>query len=66
MKTLLLILFFLGVIMTILGFYMNKEKQKTKIEYRFIDQTLEESQKGDQVSLINLYKPMFEDASIIT
>lgn len=66
MKILLLNLFFIGIILVIVGFYMNRSNgEKRKIEYRFVDQLLEESQKGDQISLTSLYLPMFEDGAIL-
>ena len=66
MKILLLNLFFIGIILTIVGFYMNKSgRSKEKIEYRFVEQLLEEAQRGDQIELTSLYRPMFEDGAIL-
>lgn len=66
MKVLLLTIFFIGIILTIVGYYTSKSEGKPqKVIYKFIDPDLEESQKGDQISLVSLYKPMFEDGNIL-
>lgn len=68
MKSFLISFFFIGIILFIIGYYMNKEKEKDnkKIIYKFLDQTIEEAQQGDRISLVTKFKPMFEDASILT
>ena len=67
MKLLLLSFFFIGIIMIILGFYTSQyDKPKTKIIYKFLDQTIEEKQQGDKESLLKLYQSMFKDHSILT
>lgn len=67
MKIFLITLFFIGIIVTVIGFYQSKSTcPKNKVVYKFIDQSLEESQKGDQLSVLHLYKPMFQNNSVLT
>ena len=66
MRTYILVLFFLGIIMSIIGYYQSQPNcPKTKIVYKFIDQTIEESQKGGQDSVFNTHIQMFSDPPIL-
>lgn len=68
MKLILISLFFIGIIFFIIGFYMNREQEynNKKIVYKFLDQTIEEAQNGDRISLVSKFNPMFQDASILS
>ena len=66
MKQYLIVLFFLGIIMAILGHYQaNSNCPKEKIEYRFIDKSIEEAQKGGQESTYNMFNTMFTDPPLL-
>jgi hypothetical protein len=66
MNNLLLILFFVGIIMTIIGFYENQKNNiKPKIEYKFIDKTLEEAQKDKDLGPYAIFKSMFVDPPLL-
>lgn len=65
MKVFLLTLFFIGIIMTIIGFYMSQKNNVKKVEYRFVGQNLGESQKLNKETIYDTYKPMFNDSSIL-
>lgn len=65
MKTYILVLFFLGIIMTIIGHYQAKQIPEGKIVYKFVDQTIEEAQKGEQESVFNKYISMFTDPPLL-
>ena len=67
MKTYILVLFFLGIIFTIIGYYESiKNCGRTKTIYKFVDQTIEEAQKGGQPSVFNQYITLFSDPPILT
>ena len=65
MKTYILVVFFLGIIMTIIGYYQTKQMPQGKVVYKFIDQTIEESQKAGQDSVFNNFITMFSDPPIL-
>ena len=66
MKQYLIVLFFLGIIMAILGHYQsNTNCPKEKIQYKFIDKSIEEAQKSGMPSVYNQFIPMFTDAPIL-
>ena len=66
MKTYLIVLFFLGIIITIIGHYQaNSNCAKEKIVYKFMDKTIEEAQKSGQESVYNLFAPMFVDPPLL-
>ena len=61
-----IVLFFLGIILTIIGYYENQKSNiSSKVEYKFIDKTLEEAQKDTQIPPHKLFKDMFTEAPII-
>jgi hypothetical protein len=66
MRTYVLVLFFLGIIMTIIGYYEGTTNSlKTKTIYKYVDSTLEEAQKGGQPSVFNNFVTMFSDPPIL-
>lgn len=66
MKEYLIVLFFLGIITTIIGFYeSNVRCPKVKTEYRFLDKSIEEAQKGGQESVYNKFSGMFSDPPLL-
>lgn len=66
MEILIIVLFFLGIIMAIVGYYQSGQQcAPQKIEYRFMDKTIEEAQKAGQDDIFNLYKPMFQNPPIL-
>jgi len=66
MEKYIITLFFIGLIITIIGYYENKTKNiPTKIEYKFIDKTIEEAQKDTQEVPSVIFKNLFNDAPII-
>tara|TARA_B110000285_G_C14951784_1_gene527160 strand:- start:447 stop:650 length:204 start_codon:yes stop_codon:yes gene_type:complete len=66
MEKYLITLFFIGLILTIIGYYENKNKNiPTKVEYKFIDKTIEEAQKDTQDVPSVIFKNLFNSAPII-
>ena len=65
MRTYVIVIFFLGIIMTIIGHYQSKQAPAGKIVYKFVDQTIEEAQKGGQESVFNQFAPMFTDPPLL-
>ena len=65
MKDHLLVLFFLGLIMIIIGYYRTKQVPPPKIIYKYVDKTIEEAQKGGQESVYNMFINMFEDPPLL-
>ena len=66
MKQYLIVLFFLGIIMSIIGHYQaNTNCPKEKIVYKFMDKSIEEAQKGGQESVYNQFAPMFTDPPLL-
>ena len=66
MKTYLIVLFFLGIIMTIIGHYQsNTNCPKEKIIYKFMDKTIEEAQKGGVPSTYNMFATLFTDPPLL-
>lgn len=66
MNEFILTLFFIGIIMAVIGYYQsNVSCPKQKIIYKFVDQTIEEAQKSDSQDLYNDFLPMFEDAPLL-
>ena len=60
MRVLLLVLFFIGVILTIIGYYQNKIfLPRQKIIYKFVDKNIEEAIYENQ-NVGEIFKPMFE------
>lgn len=65
MKDQLLVLFFLGIIMIIIGYYRGLESPAPKIVYKYVDKTIEEAQKGGQESVYSMFIQMFEDPPLL-
>ena len=66
MEKYLITLFFIGLILTIIGYYENKNKNiPTKVEYKFIDKTIEEAQKDTQDVPSVIFKNLFNSAPIL-
>jgi hypothetical protein len=66
MDILIIVLFFLGIIMAVIGYYQSFQQcPKQKIEYRFMDKTIEEAQKGDKIDVWNEFKDMFTSPPIL-
>lgn len=65
MRDQLLVLFFLGIIMMIIGYYRSRESPAPKIIYKYVDKTIEEAQKGGQESIYNMFINMFEDPPLL-
>jgi hypothetical protein len=62
MKTIALVLLFLGVLLIIRGLYEDKYqslKKNTKIEYRFIPRTYYEEQLNNDMNVSSNFKNMF-------
>ena len=66
MKIILLILFFIGIIVTILGYYESKNNEQKKVEYKFIDKSIEEWYKDNSKGAYDIFKPMFTNNSILS
>lgn len=64
MKLTLIVLFFVGIIISILGYYRNKDFDDRKVEYRFISKGIEELY-ATQKSTYQIFKPMFESLPIL-
>lgn len=61
MRLLIVSLFFMGIIMAIIGYYKaNSECPLQKTKYKFIPRTLEEEQ-ASNTSVYAIFKGMFED-----
>jgi len=66
MEKYLITLFFIGLILIIIGYYENKRQNiPTKIEYKFIDKTIEEAQKDNQEVPSVIFKNLFNKAPIL-
>lgn len=66
MEKIVIILFFVGIILTIIGYYENKKNNiKSKIEYKFIDKSLEEAQKDLDKGPYEIFKSMFVDPPLL-
>jgi len=66
MEKFTIILFFVGIIITLIGYYENNKKNiQPKIEYKFIDKSLEEAQKDKQLGPYNIFKSMFVDPPLL-
>ena len=66
MKQYLIVLFFLGIIMSIIGHYQaNTNCPKEKIVYKYMDKSIEEAQKGGQESVYNKFSNMFVDPPLL-
>jgi regulatory protein YycI of two-component signal transduction system YycFG len=65
MKLFLIILFFLSIIITIIGYYQSIGNKPNKIEYRFIDRNINEIQKQDNLSIYNTFQNMFKETPIL-
>lgn len=66
MKIYILTLFFLGIIISIIGYYESYTScPKQKIIYKFIDKSIEEAQKDQQGSVYNKFINMFVDSPIL-
>jgi len=60
MEKFTIILFFIGIIIAIIGFYENNKKNiQPKIEYKFLDKSLEEAQKDKMQGPFEIFKDMF-------
>jgi len=66
MKIYPITLFFLGVIMAIIGYYKQQDKPKQKIIYKFVDQTIDEAQKGREDEVHKTFIKMFIDPPLLT
>jgi predicted membrane protein len=64
MRLFLIIMFFIGIIFAIIGYYMNKSNQKRKTVVQFIDKTLEE-QYATQKGAYEASKHLFTDQPIL-
>ena len=65
MKLLIVILFFIGIIITLIGYYQSKQNcpiRKTK--YKFLPKTVEEEQAYGH-SVYKIYRRMFLDPPIL-
>jgi hypothetical protein len=66
MKEYLIVLFFLGIITTIIGYYeSNPNCEKQKVEYKFLDKSIEEAQKAGDTSVYNRFIGMFVDPPLL-
>lgn len=66
MNEFILSLFFIGIIMAVIGYYQsNANCPQNKIIYKYVDQTIEENQKGVNPDLVNMFLDMFEDAPLL-
>lgn len=66
MEKFTIILFFVGIIMAIIGYYENKTINTTsKIEYKFLDKSIEEAQKDKDVGPFEIFKSMFVDPPLL-
>jgi len=66
MEKYIITLFFIGIIMAIIGYYENKHINiPIKIEYKFIDKTIEEAQKDTQEVPSVIFKNLFDSAPIL-
>ena len=66
MEKFTIILFFIGIIMTLIGYYENnKNNNIPKVEYKFIDKSLEEAQKDKDVGPYQIFKNMFVDPPLL-
>jgi hypothetical protein len=66
MKSIILFLFFAGIIMLIHGIYDQKYKtlqQNIRVEYRFIPRTYYEEQLAENPNVASNYKNMFQKES---
>lgn len=66
MKSIILFLFFLGVMFLIHGIYDQKYKSlkdNIRVEYRFIPRTFYEEQLQENPNVANTYKNMFQKES---
>jgi len=63
MRLLIVSLFFIGIIMSVVGYYQaNSSCPIQKIKYKFIPKTLEEEQ-AVQTSVYSIFKDMFTKQS---
>ena len=65
MNTYILVLFFIGIIITVIGYYESKEMPAPKTIIKFIDKTIEEAQKSGQDDVYSTYITMFSDPPIL-
>ena len=67
MNLLILVLFFIGIIVFLLGYFnSNQTCPKPKTVYKYIDRTLAEAQMGpDKQDVYDKFKPMFTQPPII-
>lgn len=66
MKTYVIVLFFIGIIISIIGYYESHVScPKQKIVYKYLDRTIEEAQKGGDESVYNKFITMFSDPPIL-
>uniref|UniRef100_A0A6C0BF07 Uncharacterized protein n=1 Tax=viral metagenome TaxID=1070528 RepID=A0A6C0BF07_9ZZZZ len=66
MKSIILFIFFAGIIMLIHGIYDQKYKtlqQNVRVEYRFIPRTYYEEQLAENPNVASNYKNMFQKES---
>ena len=67
MENYMLVLFFIGIIIFVIGYYNSIHNNcKTKVIYKYIDQSIEEAQKGGQYSPYNQFINMFIDKPLLT
>lgn len=67
MKLFVIILFFLSLIATIIGYYRSLGSTKPKVEYRYINKNINEVYKSDEVNNIyQKFKNMFVQPSILS
>lgn len=66
MKAEILVIFFMGIIISIIGYYTSMTQcTPSKNTVRFVDRTVEEAQKDAPQNLNQLYQPMFQDAPVL-
>lgn len=65
MKLYPIVLMFLGIIITVIGYYREKSKPSQKVIYKFIGQSLEEADKSEQEDVYNKFIGMFVDPPLI-
>lgn len=66
MEKFTIILFFVGIIMALIGYYENKTINiSPKVEYKFLDKSIEEAQKDKTIGPFEMFKDMFVDPPLL-
>lgn len=66
MKLFIIILFFLSIIMVVIGYFRSLRERKNKVEYRFIDKTLSELYKEQSTNVYKTFRNLFTNNSLLT